>query len=129
MTSLSLLKKWVFAPKMYSYFLSQIDGLCIEDISLKNFPGEAKQGYFLAHIYWAINYKFVPRSVPVSENYPMVVAQPSINPKSWMNRQCADFELIQHEYGHYLISCWCALDFMNTVNYEYKTLFKGSTVQ
>lgn len=95
----------------------QIDGLRIDDISLKNFQGKTLPGYFLGHIYWGISYKFVPRNVPIKENYPFVIAQSSINPKSWMNRDCADQLLMQHEYGHYLISCWCALDFMDTVNY------------
>lgn len=98
-------------------------------MSLKNFPAKPLEGYFLAHIYWSIFYKFVPRVLPVKEGYPMVIAQPEISPKSWMNRKCADNCLIQHEYGHYLIACWCALEFQETVNYGYQSSFIGTTIE
>lgn len=74
----------------------KIANLVIEDISLKNFPAKPLEGYFLAHIYWSIYYKFVPRPGSAKGVFPMVVAQPEISPKSWMNTKCADNCLIQH---------------------------------
>jgi hypothetical protein len=67
----------------------------------------------LAHIWWAIDYEFVSRK---DFKVPYVKATARVLSKSWVANE--DLKLLEHEYGHYLIGCLCALEFEKRVNYE-----------
>lgn len=84
---------------------ASIAGLVIKPISWSDFKGTPpEQSYYLAHIYWGINYQY---NSCQDGKKPKVQVQVEVRAKSWKVRE--EIKLLRHEYGHYLIGCLCAL--------------------
>ena len=71
----------------------------------------------MAHIYWSIAYHYPPPLAPPLQQ--TVSTSVAIQGKSWVRNQDRP-GLLQHEYGHLLIGCLCALQFERRVNWELK---------
>lgn len=74
-----------------------------------------EQPQYFAHIFWTFTYKYYFNSGEFP-NKPHVVACVEVSPRSWSRNEKQNDKLLQHEYGHYLIGCLCALEFMDKVN-------------
>lgn len=66
-----------------------------------------------AHIYWAIEYSFKKRK---NRKKPDVLAQVVVQAGSWVRPEMKSDALLEHEMGHYLIGCLCALEFLKRVD-------------
>lgn len=66
-----------------------------------------------AHIYWTIEYSFKKRK---NRKKPDVQAQVVVLANSWVKPEMKSDGLLEHELGHYLIGCLCALEFLKRVD-------------
>ena len=97
---------------------ARVGSLQIPSIDWNDFSGEVQEDSpYMAHIYWTIYYQYPPPLAPsVQQN---VSTSVTILSKSWVKNKDRP-GLLQHEYGHMLIGCLCALQFERWVNWELK---------
>lgn len=75
-------------------------------MSWKDFSGEKPEySWFLAQIYWNVSYNIIG----IKGQGFKVEAKANLGKKSWHHPEGASKELLQHEYGHYLICCLAGL--------------------
>ncbi|KAL4474211.1 hypothetical protein ABPG72_001750 [Tetrahymena utriculariae] len=109
-----------------------IGGVQCERPCWNDFKGspDSKNEYFLAYIYWVINYfydttkKFCEQEKVMKFIVTSITAQPKIKPNSWYRYKTKD--LLHHETGHYIIACLCTLEFKKRVMEKNASFYTSS---
>ncbi|KAL4435270.1 hypothetical protein ABPG74_017362 [Tetrahymena malaccensis] len=109
-----------------------IGGVQCERPCWSDFKGspDPKNEYFLAYIYWVINYfydttkKFCEQEKVMKFIVTSITAQPKIKSNSWCRYKTKD--LLHHETGHYIIACLCTLEFKKRVMEKNATFYTSS---
>ncbi|EAR83672.1 secreted protein (macronuclear) [Tetrahymena thermophila SB210] len=109
-----------------------IGGVQCERPCWNDFKGspDPKNEYFLAYIYWVINYfydttkKFCEQEKVMKFIVTSITAQPKIKPNSWCRYKTKD--LLHHETGHYIIACLCTLEFKKRVMEKNASFYTSS---
>lgn len=91
-----------------------IGGLQIQKLQWSDFKGTPNYDMrWSAHVYWGINYTYTVRQLPASNKRVSYMILPEVcvwmRNRSWTKKQVA--HLLNHEQGHYLIGCFCGLEF------------------